>query len=177
MMTPSLFLGIDPGKHGAVSLLGAAGEVLSELDTPIIEKVVRKRKPKKVRIFYDEDNMVRILRNYRRQPGSLVCLIELATIHQGQGSATGWQTGFGFGLWRGMLRALNIPYQVVTPQEWRKAMMPRSARSKTDDPLAALRCARRRWGKQGLELKKHEGRADARLIADHARLGGWRDRP
>ena len=40
-----------------------------------------------------------------------------------QGVSSTFSTGQGFGMWRGILAALRLPYEIVTPATWTRGML------------------------------------------------------
>ena len=81
--------------------------------------------------------------------------------------------GMNFGWIQGVLDALNIPYELVSPQKWKKEF------GLTSDKSESIRTAQRLF--PGVSLKTGEksrvesdGMAEALLIAEYARrkLGG-----
>jgi crossover junction endodeoxyribonuclease RuvC len=96
----------------------------------------------------------------------------LASIEQvhampGEGAVGAFSFGTGYGIWLGLLAALQVPHQFVTPQAWKKLMLAGGAKEKDAARLKAMQlypCVADR-----LTLKKHHGRADALLIAEWAR--------
>jgi hypothetical protein len=92
-----------------------------------------------------------------------------------QGVSSTFSTGYGFGLWIGMLVALRLPYTVVGPREWQKDMLAgTTGDTKARSILRALQLY------PGLPLTRPNGRkptldgvADAALIATYGlRLHG-----
>jgi crossover junction endodeoxyribonuclease RuvC len=81
-----------------------------------------------------------------------------------QGVSSTFKFGVNFGIWRGILAAYQIPFQLVKPRQWQKGVI-----RKADGKMASLIAARRRWPKAELHLKKHHGRADALWIAEWLR--------
>jgi hypothetical protein len=100
-----------------------------------------------------------------------VAAIEAQQAMPKQGVRSMFSIGLGFGLWRGLLAGMQIPYEIVRPQEWRRVVgLPRNA-SKGD--AAAL--AQRLYPEVGAELVGprgglRDGLADALLIAHWRRL-------
>jgi hypothetical protein len=86
----------------------------------------------------------------------------------GHGSIASFSLGYSFGVWVGILAALEIPYQLVSPQTWKAALMKDSPKEKDASRIVADRLfpgQRENWW----PLKKHHGRADAVLIAEWGR--------
>ena len=84
-----------------------------------------------------------------------------------QGVASAFNFGMGYGLWQGIVSGLNWPMELVTPQQWMKVMMTGQLRGKDAGRGRAMEL----WPSNvsDFELKKHDGRADATLIAEYGR--------
>jgi len=104
-------VGIDTGLHGALSCIFEDGRVNIK-DTPIYKI----KKGKRIKTQYDLKIMSRYLKNV------IPCTVylEKSQAFPGQGACSTWNTGYGFGLWVGILTALKIPYEIVSPKTWQK---------------------------------------------------------
>lgn len=155
-------LAIDPGIHGALARLND-GDLIVIHDTPILQIGTGK----KSRNEYDETAMRRLL--IMNEDVDLVVLehIHAMPVNGGVGN---FRSGQGFGTWRGMLAALQLPLELVSPQRWKKAMVPGGMKGKK----ASLIRARQLFPHAPLDLEKHDGRAEALLMAlyAHRNLGG-----
>ncbi len=101
-----MWLGIDPGKHGAFVVVDADYQVVLESAVPMIGK------------DYDDGQML-ILLHTAKALGVSLCTIERTQAMPKQGATSGWAIGQGFGLWRMGLRAAGLPYQIVSPSKWK----------------------------------------------------------
>lgn len=181
-----MIIGIDPGLDGAVAVLHDDGAV--ELhDTPTMTVQGSKRNSRK----YDVDEMVAIIhaaassldttthRNgflvvieyQQAMPDSLrgkgdACVV-CGRSRKTQSSNASFGTGFGYGLWIGIIKALQLPLEIVHPASWKRRMMADFGggkdasilRAKNLSPTAADR----------LKRKKDHGRAEALLLCHYAR--------
>jgi len=180
-----IILGIDPGLYGAVAVLSVQnGPSLSSdakitylvIDTPIL---LVTRKDGKVRPHYDLDAMYRLLSKY--QHATHAALEKAQPIptkfrrqqldpseksdSPGMGTMAAFALGQGFGNWEMALVALGISRTIVTPQRWKKTMMDGMPKGKDASRIRAMQL----FPGADLRLKKHHGRADALLIAEHCR--------
>jgi crossover junction endodeoxyribonuclease RuvC len=90
-----------------------------------------------------------------------VAYVERVAARPGQGVASMFGFGVSYGLLRGVLTAKLIPVTLVTPQEWK-----RGTRTPAAKDAARARASEVFPGHAGLwALKKHDGRAEAALIA------------
>lgn len=107
-------LGIDPGVTGAVSAF-IDGDMISVLDLPMIK--------------------VKVGKGFRKQlvPGTLAdmldkcppgttAFLEQVSSRPGEGAVGAFSFGRGFGQIEGVLAALSIPFTLVHPQKWKKAV-------------------------------------------------------
>lgn len=176
-------IGIDNGFDGGIAHIYADGRAIATV-MPTLNFTAAPRKGKKhdrtVR-EYDEGAINELLLGFDNT--NSFAFIEHAQAqsrydpqlkrHVPQGSVTNFNTGFGFGLLRGMLAARMIPYQIVRPQAWQKVMfdgMTNTADTKTLSAIVAGRLF------PDLDLRKsercrtpHDGKTDALLIAEYGR--------
>ena len=160
------FVGIDPGVTGAVVVL-EDGE-LEFHDTPVVSAGKKK--------VMDSARCAALLRDIRQQSGAgLMVIIEKVGSMPGEGVSSARSFGFGCGIWEGILAALEIPYQYVTPQRWQKEMLagePRPEKGQKRDKSVSRTVARRLWPLQteeALSRVKDHGRAEAALMAEWGR--------
>ena len=152
-------IGIDPGLTGGVALL-PEGVIF---DTPTAS--VKKGSSKKVYLVAE---MVSIVRGFGpRGPGDVHVYIEDVHAMPGQGVSSTFSFGRGYGLWEGIVAALGIPYTLVSPVRWKRAMMDGMSKEKGASRVRAGQLFPGLAGELG--LVKHHGRADALLIAEYGR--------
>lgn len=157
-------IGIDPGLTGAIAFISSDGATVGFIDTPIVVL----RDGKKTKRLYDRAAMADALRDLvARNPG-INAVIEQVHAMPKQGVASSFNFGTGYGLWLGILAALQVPHTLVTPQNWTKALL---AGKPAGDEAAVIRCGELYPTVAG-QLRTprgalHLGRADALLIAHH----------
>lgn len=151
-----LTIGLDPGFTGALAVLDTTGALVGLYDTPVLRLQTGKT-------AYDVPGMAALLRPYTGQPGVYVVL-EQAQGRPGQGIVSTFSTGWGFGLWQGIVTTLDLPLTLVRPATWK-----RSVGLSSDKEQARLR-AQQRFPGADLRHKKDHGRAEALLLA----WWGWR---
>lgn len=144
----SSYLGIDPGKTGAWALLDERGYYKYSGLCP--DNVVA---------------MAQVLKGYDldQQMEGPIHLVGLEAVHAmpGQGVTSMFTFGTNFGQWQGILAALGLPFELITPQRWQKAVL--------DSSRDAMAYARRRWPEAPLARKKDDGVADALCLAEYVR--------
>lgn len=155
------FVGIDPGLGGAVAMVRVDprdGHTECQwFDTPTVtfnngKKMVRR---------YDKQAMNQILSQFRQVQAGI---LEFQQAMPEQGASSGFNLGHGYGLWEGMLVALKLPYEIIHPRVWKKIMV-----GVAKDKEASRMRAQQIFPKAELHLKKHEGRAEALLMAEFGR--------
>lgn len=126
-------------------------------DMPTFEVIVNGGKRRKI----DTLKLLKIL----KEDGATHVFIERVNAQPGNGAAHAFTYGFGCGVIETAVIAAGLPFTYVSPVVWKKAMS-----CPKDKDAARLRASQlipdmaHNW-----ELKKHDGRAEAALIA----LYGW----
>lgn len=147
-----IYIGIDPGKNGAIALLGNSPE--STIVYP-----------------YSAENFIKPLRSmaaaWQFSEEKVIACLEHVTAMPGQGVTSMFNFGQNFGYIRGMLEAFQIPYELVRPQKWKKEFGISGKNS-------SVECCKRLF--PGVSLRRTEkcrkdddGMAEALLMAEYAR--------
>ena len=146
MEPTKVFVGVDPGKTGAIAVIDEDNNVLELIN------------------FNDNisDEMIKIKSTYN----IIMASLEKVASMPGQGVRSVFSFGTNYGYWQGILDTLGIPYMLVRPQEWQKGLgLPKDRKdrkkaiahsAKSRFPLAEL------YGARGGLL---DGRSDALMIA------------
>jgi len=158
-----LYLGIDPGLSGAVAFI-KNGEDPIIIDTP----TTKIKSGKKTKRLFVESEMVRMLIDNISTHKHVQVALEKIHSMPGQGVAAMFSMGEGYGLWRGILSALYLPYSLVTPQSWKKELMDGMGKEKAASCYRAQQLFPKAelFGPKGGAI---DGRGDALLIAEYAR--------
>ncbi len=163
-----IILAIDPGLDGAVSCTDEDGKVCAVLDLPTELRGTGTKRQIDTRAFS------RLLREthlqYQQRMYAWVELVGAMPIRRNdgakpQGAASAFNFGDTAGAIRGVLGALEIPYEYVRPQAWKKGLGLVKT-SKEEDRLEAIK--RHPEAEQYLTRKKDHNRAEAILIGDYA---------
>lgn len=143
------YIGIDPGMSGAIALMDEDGGEAEVYDMPTLGGEVNAR------------HLTVLLRS---APAPYATIEEVHSMPK-QGVKSSFGFGVSKGIVLGVLGALGIPYVRVTSSAWKRDMRVSS------DKATSLRLANERWPSlaDDLRLKKHDGRAEALLIADWGR--------
>lgn len=137
------FLGIDPGKSGALAIVDSDGQ---HVDTFKLKGT-----------YHDAWSW---LAGYK-PAGISFAVLEKVASRPGQGAPSTFKFGESFGFCQGVLVASGIRFELVTPQKWQKAM---GCMSKGDKNVTKSRA-------QGLfpGVKVTHAIADALILAEYVR--------
>lgn len=139
-----VFIGIDPGANGGFAVIGNVGYST---------------------FAWDNKEFLNFIQIYSR--GAIVAVEKVGAMPK-QGVTSMFNFGKSAGFIEGVLAVYNIPYQLVPPQKWKKEFSLGSDKSQsiavcerlfpTVNLLRTERCT-----------KKHDGMAEALLLAEYAR--------
>lgn len=110
-----IYVGSDPGKLGHIAWLTEGGTPLGSAPQPVIGLGKGDT--------LDRQGMIRLVKRIREQGSIALWAIELQWPVGGGGKMNPMsisQQMKGYGLWLGILSALEVPYVEITPQLWRK---------------------------------------------------------
>lgn len=143
-----IYIGIDPGKNGGIALLSNVSDFI---DT----------------FVYSEDAILEVLKQASKYVDK-ICYLEQVHAMPKQGVTSTFNFGMNFGFIQGVLKAYGIPYELVTPQKWKKEF------SCTSDKNTSIEVAKRLFPNVNLKAtdrckKDHDGMAEALLIAEYGR--------
>ena len=140
------YIGIDPGKSGALALLTEDGQCTV--------------------VPFHESAYITIL-SAASGPASVCCLEKVGAM-PGQGVVSMFNFGHNLGYIEGLLQAFDIPYQLVPPQTWKKEFCV------TSDKNTSIEVCRKLFPHVSLlptarSRKPSDGMAEAMLLAEYAR--------
>ena len=140
------YIGIDPGKSGALALLTEDGQCTV--------------------VPFHESAYPTILK--AASGPSSVCCLEKVGAMPGQGVVSMFNFGHNLGYIEGLLQAFDIPYQLVPPQTWKKEFCV------TSDKNTSIEVCRKLFPHVCLlptakSRKPSDGMAEAMLLAEYAR--------
>jgi hypothetical protein len=149
-----LTLAIDPGLSGALAVLDERQQIELLADLPIIRDH---------KLAWVDGARLQTLLLDALRGRQCRAVVERVSSMPGQGIASSFAFGVGFGSILSVIQALHLPLEFVTPARWKAQLgLPR-------DKHASLDRARLLFPTAELHLAKHDGRAEALLIA-HAAL-------
>ena len=146
-----IYIGIDPGKNGGIGILNVRNNQLVSASADV----------------FDEGALITMLYELRN---GYCCKCTLENVHAmpKQGVSSTFNFGMNFGFIQGVLKAYGIPYELVTPQKWKKEF------SCTSDKNTSIEVCKRLFPGVNLKAterckKDHDGIAEALLIAEYGR--------
>lgn len=145
-----IYIGIDPGKNGGISVINTFNQSYD------------------VYVFSEETLLKKlsIFSNYKKE--SVKCVLEKVNAMPNQGVVSMFNFGQNYGFIQGVLKAYNIPFELVPPAKWKKEF------SVTSDKNTSIEVAKRLFPQVKLKAtdrckKDHDGMAEALLMAEYAR--------
>lgn len=160
-----LYIGIDPGKAGAVACIYDNLTQLDIHDCPVNTKKVDKKYKKS----FDVPAMSELISSIVKDADEVICYLETAGARPKQGLSSTFNIGYGYGLWMGILASNRVPVVEVRPRKWKEFFSLSSDKS-LSIPKATQLIPN---SKSFFTLKKHVDRAEALLIAFY----GYNQRP
>lgn len=171
------WVGIDPGISGALVVIEDGN--ITFYDTPTVQVKVGKSIKNQVDPFACSE----ILRKYANGPvGSMMVTIEKVQPmpsfkvqrkgeeprEQAMGATSAFNFGRDFGMWLGILAALNVPYMLAHPATWKRRILSDMEKGKDASRVKAMQL----YPHVSIDLarKKDHGRADALLLARYGQL-------
>lgn len=151
-MSASAILGIDPGLSGALALYDADGS-LEVMDIPTLQLRTKR--------VLDEYALARIIDNWSGRIREV--WLEQAGVRPGEGAVGAFTFGRGYGALRGICAANFLTIMDVTSSAWKAALKVHGDKDESRQRASAL------FPRHGQlwPLKRHDGRAEAALIALH----------
>ena len=162
------FIGIDPGKKGAIGLVHPTNSNLcTAIDIPM-RKVSGKGKTKGGNVkqlnLYDDNRIWQMFKLLLPYAGRLLITLEEGQAHAVDTAVTAFSVGWGTGMWPLFLLSHDFALEPVKPPVWKRAM----GLTGKDKEWSRL-MAQRLWPNAPLCRKKDDGRAEAMLLAEWSR--------
>lgn len=141
---PILFVGIDPGKTGAIAAIDKNLEVYFLTLYP-----------------EGEVGASNIIRTIQRSSSKVVVFIEDCTINPKFGKVQCFKMGINFGIWRGVVAGANISFILEKPKVWQKGLL--RSDDGVDTKKQSLAAAERIF--PNISIGKNHNKSDALLMA------------
>lgn len=156
----TLTIGIDPGLNGALAVLASDGTIELLVDLPVI----RDRSLAWIDGAQLQSTLLDAL-----QGRTARAVVERVSAMPRQGVASSFVFGVGFGSILSVLQTMQLPLELVTAAQWKRAL------GLSSDKHASLHKARLLFPSADLPLAKHDGRAEALLLAHYAQTRARRE--
>lgn len=161
------FIGIDPGLNGAIAIYNPATSQLTIHDMPTFTLPKAGRKSPVTREL-DLVTLALIIQSQANTAKGAV--LERVSAMPGQGVSSMFKFGYNFGVAQATLASAMIPTALIPPQTWKRRF--NILRSTKD--ISRYKATQifphhsAQW-----KLKKHDGRAEAALMAKYASEMDW----
>ena len=148
-----IIAGVDPGKTGGIAVIDTSTpNRVKAAPMPIAGKEI------------DGEMLARYLSDVN------LVILEKVAARPGQGVSSMFKFGMVYGIVQGVCLGRKIPFELVTPQRWKKIVL---ADTKKDKDAAVAYC-RRRFPQVSLKAtersrKDHDGMADALCLMEYGR--------
>lgn len=149
-------IGIDPGKKGGIAIY-SEGEWKTYI-MPLSGKDI------------NEKELSDIFFGVPGECENVMAYLEKVHAMPGQGVTSMFTFGMGYGILRGILTANWIPYQLVTPQAWKKVVLAGLSKDKNESCNYVLRKYPKIELMPGRKRVPDLGIADAVCIAEYGIL-------
>lgn len=162
-----VFIGIDPGKNGAIGVL-VPGQTPQTQRVPVFQLKQTTGGKKSTKTLYDLRGMLNCLYAIRRQhePAEFHVMLELQQGRPADGKPQTFQLGYGQGLWEMAVAAMRIfAIEIITPTQWKGKY---SLAGK--DKEASRYMVQQLYPRLSFPLVKDHDLAEAILLADYC----WR---
>ena len=145
-----IYIGVDPGKNGGIAFIDTFKQSYD------------------VYVFSEETLLKKLYQFSKYKTDSIKCVLEKVNAMPGQGVVSMFNFGQNYGFIQGVLKAYGIPYELVSPQKWKKEF------SCTSDKNTSIEVCKRLFPKVNLKAtdrckKDHDGMAEALLTAEYGR--------
>lgn len=152
-----LIIGVDPGLSGGIAVFYPRRMELVTCEIPTLKSGVKNKK--EVDIYSVCDFL-----DIWEKPVHCRAVIEKVSAMPGQGVTSMFNFGQSYGIMKGLLAAHRFPIEYISPQKWKRDL--KLGKNKDESRELASRIFpdnSKDW-----KLKKHDGRAEAALIAYHS---------
>jgi hypothetical protein len=154
-----VFVGIDNGKEGGISVIDENENIIECIVMPVLESGTKKE--------YDVNQIVNYFKAIKFTYNTTVGL-EDCHIMPKNGGKQNFKTGEQFGIIKGILKGLSIPYEIVKARDWQKEIL-KSLTVKDTKLKSIMYCQNKYPGvdfrRTERSKKQHDGKTDSLCIA------------
>ena len=150
-----IYMGIDPGQKGGIAILRVDNDTNKVYQAEAFP--------------YSADKLKELSYNLSREwADNVLCFVEKVNAMPKQGVTSMFNFGVSFGYIQGVIEAFEIPYQLISPQKWKKHF------GLDNDKEKSIRLCKRLFPSVSLLptercRKDSDGMAEALLIAQYAK--------
>ena len=164
-------IGIDNGANGAIVVIDGRRNPTAVVPMPTIDVGVTRKGKRGTKRLLDMRSCLEVfLAAKNAADGDCFAVLEYAQVFPGEGRSTAFTAGRGYGALEMALVALSIPYAIVRPRAWQKAVLTGVEGADTK-AKSVLKCQREFPTidlTPGRKRKPMDGVADAACMALHA---------
>jgi len=148
-----VYMGIDPGKKGAIAVLSEDYKIKFVWEYP-------------GEIVYCVNLFDKIMEMF---PRITLCVIEQQqSVFGGGAGKASFSLGENYGMWQAIITQERIPLVLIKPNIWMKKCIDYGKRKKVDTKVRSREMAQRLFPDLDFSRKKDDGRSDALHIARYA---------
>jgi hypothetical protein len=156
-----IFIGIDNGLSGGIVAINEKQEIIGRCVMPVIKGKKTDYDIGKIYNFLSRINDVFINQD-------IFVALEKAHVRPVSGKRACFMTGFGYGVMQGILKALGVSYEIVSPKDWQKEIL--KGMNTGDTKKDSIMFCKRKWPKEDWTAterskKEHDGLTDAGCMA------------
>jgi Holliday junction resolvasome RuvABC endonuclease subunit len=157
-----LIIGIDNGLKGGIVVIDNNQKIIKKYIMPIIQGE---------RNVYDISEIVKIFNEIKYlcefKKVNCIAILEKAHARFVSGKAQCFSTGYCYGVIQGILSSFNIPYKIVSPQQWQKYILKdTNGDTKQQSILYVTKLyPNENWKESDRCKKYHDGLTDACCLA------------
>lgn len=155
----TIFISVDPGLTGAIAALNHHGEPIAALDMPTMMNGSGKAKVKQ---RVNPAALREVLLQLCPADEKCIVFIEKVMAMRAQGVSSVFSLGHTAGVIEATVASLHFPYELVTPQSWKKHF------NLGSDKEQARALAIQLFPTMPLDRKKDHNRSEALLLAKFA---------
>jgi crossover junction endodeoxyribonuclease RuvC len=164
-------IGIDCGVSGAIAVIEESLVRIYDIPTKVeISGKNKKTGKNKHKTHYLPSDIVTILENESDWTSPDLVVIEQVSSMPRDGVVQAFSLGYGSGLIQGICHSLHFPILLVRPSIWKKSLNLNKGSTKED----SINLAKTLYpqAEDFIKLKKHDGRAEALLLAHYGVING-----
>ena len=157
-VTKVIYVGIDNGLNGGIVAIDNNQEVVDKMVMPTIKLKRREFDVRQIIIFF---------RNLMARFDKIYVVLEKSHVRPVSGKVACFTTGFGYGMFQGILGTLKISYEIVGPKVWQRKLLKDLS---GDTKEASIMFCKHKWPEEDWtpterSRKAHDGLTDAAAMA------------